>query len=150
MLVLDDQSSDGTSEIVEKFSKRDPHVWLIHGTEPPADWVGKNFACYTLAKAAQHPLLVSLDADVRVARADSLGRLAKFITDSRVGFASGVPREIAASWLERLIIPLIHFVLLGFLPLRRMRRTNEINCAAARGQIVAVRRNICESADIVQ
>ena len=140
VLVLDDQSSDDTSEIVGNFSRRDPRVRLIQGTAPPAGWLGKNFACYTLAEAARHPLLVFLDADVRVARNDSLIRLATFMSDSGTALASGVPREIVGSWLERLIIPLIHFALLGFLPLHRMRRTKEISCAAACGQVVAVRR----------
>jgi Glycosyl transferase family 2 len=141
VLVLDDQSSDDTSDVVEDFSKRDPRVRLVHGTTPPAGWLGKNFACYTLAKAARYPLLVFLDADVRIARSDSLARLTKFMSDSGAAFASGVPREIVGTWLERLIIPLIHFVLLGFLPLRRMRRTTQIGCAGACGQIVAVRRD---------
>ncbi len=42
--------------------------------------------------------------------------------------------------LEKMIVPLIHFVLLGFLPLGRMRATTDPRFAAACGQILAVRR----------
>ena len=47
--------------------------------------------------------------------------------------------------MEKLIIPLIHFVLLAFLPLRRMRTSTDPRFGAACGQIVAVRRDAYES-----
>jgi hypothetical protein len=49
-----------------------------------------------------------------------------------------VPREITGGLMEKLIIPLIHFVLLGFLPLQQMRRSTDPRFAAACGQILAV------------
>jgi hypothetical protein len=48
--------------------------------------------------------------------------------------------------MEKLIIPLIHFVLLGFLPLHRMRSGTDPRFAAACGQILAVRRDAYERA----
>ncbi len=51
--------------------------------------------------------------------------LISVMTIATVGAAlvSGVPREETGSLMEKLIIPLIHFVLLGFLPVVRMRRS---------------------------
>ena len=106
----------------------------------PAGWCGKNFACHQLAALARHPLLIFLDADVRVLRSDSLARLARFMAQSRAALVSGVPREETRGLMEKLIVPLIHFVLLGFLPLRRMRTSTDPRFAAACGQILAVRR----------
>jgi hypothetical protein len=48
--------------------------------------------------------------------------------------------------MEKLIIPLIHFILLGFLPLQRMRASRDPRFAAACGQILAVRREAYEQA----
>jgi hypothetical protein len=146
VIVLDDDSQDRTAEIVREIAKKDPRVRLETGRSLPAGWCGKNFACHQLARLARHPLLVFMDADVRVSRTDSLARLAKFVEESQADLVSGVPREETRSFMELLIIPLIHFVLLAFLPLRRMRASTDPRFAAACGQILAVRRAAYEHA----
>ena len=146
VIVLDDGSTDRTSEIVEKIAQGDPRVRLETAEALPAGWCGKNFACHQLARLASQPLLVFMDADVRMLRSDSLARLAEFIEESGAALVSGVPREETHGWMEKLIIPLIHFILLGFLPLRRMRAGTNPRFAVACGQIVAVRREAYEHA----
>ena len=87
-----------------------------------------------------------MDADVRVSRPDSLAQLVEFVEQGGAALVSGVPREETRGLMEKLIIPLIHFVLLGFLPLHRMRSGTDPRFAAACGQIVAVRRGIFREA----
>ncbi len=144
VIVLDDGSTDRTVEIVRAITARDPRVRLETALSLPSDWCGKNFACHQLAQFARHPLLVFMDADVRVARRDSLARLAEFVEQSGAALISGVPREETRGLVEKLIIPLIHFILLGFLPLERMRKSTDPRFAAACGQILAVRRDAYE------
>ena len=146
VIVLDDGSTDRTAEIVRDISATDPRVRLETAQPLPAGWCGKNFACHQLASLAQHPLLVFMDADVRVSRPDSLTRLAAFVEQSGTALVSGVPHEETHGFTEKLIIPLIHFVLLGFLPLERMRKSTDPRFAAACGQILAVRRDAYEQA----
>ena len=69
-----------------------------------------------------------------------------FLEQSGAALVSGVPREETRGLMEKLIVPLIHFVLLGFLPLQRMRTSTDPRFAAACGQILAVRRAEYESA----
>ena len=140
VIVLDDGSDDRTAEIVRRFAACDSRVRLEIGEPLPGDWCGKNSACHQLAVLARHPLLIFMDADVRVSRPDSLARLADFAIQSSAALVSGVPREKTRGLMEKLIIPLIHFVLLGFLPLERMRKSTDPRFAAACGQILAVRR----------
>lgn len=145
LIVLDDGSTDRTAEIVRERAARDPRVRLETALPLPSAWCGKNFACHQLAALASHPLLVFMDADVRITRPDSLARLAQFVETSGAPLVSGVPLEETHTWMERLIIPLIHFVLLGFLPIERMRKTTDPRFAAACGQILAARRDAYES-----
>jgi hypothetical protein len=51
-----------------------------------------------------------------------------------------VPCQECGSWLERLLIPLIHFILLGFLPVPAMRRTRWPAMSAGCGQLFIARR----------
>jgi hypothetical protein len=144
VIVLDDGSTDRTAEIVRDFAARDPRVRLETAQPLPPGWCGKNFACHQLAALATQPLLVFMDADVRITQPGALSRLAHFMEKSGAALASGVPHEETHTLLERLIIPLIHFVLLGFLPIERMRKTTDPRFAAACGQILAVRRDAYE------
>ncbi len=146
VIVLDDNSTDRTAEIVREIAQTDPRVRLETAPPLPAGWLGKNFACHLLAGCARHPLLFFMDADVRVSRPDSLARLAAFVEQSGADLASGVPREEARGPMEKLIIPLIHFVLLGYLSLDWMRAGTDPRFAAACGQILAVRRAAYERA----
>ena len=49
---------------------------------------------------------------------------------------SGFPRQITVGWMEKLLLPLIHFVLLGFLPMRWMQKTAKPAYAAGCGQFL--------------
>lgn len=144
-LVLDDRSRDGTAALVRGIAARDPRVRLIEGSEPPPGWCGKMHACAALARAARHDILVFIDADVRL-EPDGLARAAAFLERSGADLASGIPRQEAVSPLERAVIPLIHLVLLGFLPLGRMRASRHPAYAAGCGQLFVARRAAYERA----
>ncbi len=138
VLVLDDHSTDRTAEIVAEFSRDDSRVRLASAPPLPAGWSGKNFACQTLAQLARNPNLVFVDADVRLS-SDALRRINRFLQTTGASLASGVPRQALGTFSDHLLIPLIHFVLLGFLPMARMRRTRDPAYGAACGQLIAMR-----------
>lgn len=140
LIVLDDSSEDRTAEIVRKIAAEDPRVRLEIAPPLPAGWCGKQHACHVLAQLARHPLLVFMDADVRLKPA-ALDRLAAFMDRSGAALASGIPQQETRTFSERLLIPLIHFVMLGFLPIGRMRATREPACSAGCGQLFLARRD---------
>lgn len=135
VFVLDDGSSDRTAEIVAKIASRQPRLHLLRGQELPSGWCGKNWACAQLAHATDRALLLFIDADVRLAP-DAAASLAGWLRESGAQLASGVPRQELGTFSEKLLIPLIHFVLLGFLPLARMRRSRHPAFATGCGQLV--------------
>ena len=138
VIVGDDHSSDRTAAIA-----RDAGAAVISIPDLPGGWCGKQHACWVLAGAATSPVLVFMDADVRLAPV-ALARIAAFIDESGADLASGIPRQETGSFLERLLLPLIHFVLLGFLPIRRMRRRTSPAYAAGCGQLFIARRDAYE------
>ncbi|MFP4144870.1 MAG: glycosyltransferase family 2 protein, partial [Phycisphaeraceae bacterium] len=135
VIVLDDASEDGTAEVVAERARGDERLRLERSRPLPAGWNGKQHACWQLAGMARYELLVFLDADVRVLPG-ALRRIAGAAARRRAGLISGFPREQAVRLGERLLVPLIHFVLLGYLPMGRMRRSRSPAYAAGCGQLM--------------
>ncbi|HKV10035.1 MAG TPA: glycosyltransferase [Thermoanaerobaculia bacterium] len=145
VVVLDDQSEDRTAEIVRAIAARDPRVRLETAPPLPAGWCGKQHACAILARHARNPLLLFVDADVRLAPS-GLARAAAFLDASGADLGSGFPRQETVTFLERLLIPLMHFILLGFLPMARMRQSRHPAYGAGCGQLFLARREGYEKA----
>jgi len=139
VVVLDDASTDGTAGVVAGLAADDPRVRLVSGAALPAGWCGKQHACWQLAAAARHDLWVFCDVDVSPA-ADALARSVALLEGGGADLISGFPRQESAAVLDWLLLPLIHFVLLGFLPLARSRETNAPGMAAGCGQWFVTRR----------
>jgi hypothetical protein len=141
ILVLDDKSRDGTARIVRDAGARDARIRLIEGSPLPPGWNGKQHACWQLAKAARHPVLVFVDADVRLAP-DSVARLLTHMERRGLDLLSGFPRQLTLSLAEKLVIPQIVVILLGYLPVIAARRSRAPRFATACGQLIAIRREI--------
>jgi hypothetical protein len=120
VIVLDDASTDRTAEIVRAIASSDRRVRIETAPPLPPGWCGKQHACDVLSRLASHPVLIFLDADVRL-KSGAIARMTAFLEQSGAALASGVPEQVTHTFSERLLVPLIHFVLLGFLPIRRMR-----------------------------
>jgi Glycosyl transferase family 2 len=145
VVVLNDHSEDSTASIVTGIAAKDRRVRLLDSGPLPDGWCGKQCACHQLADHALHQLLLFIDADVRLAP-DAIGRLVRFLQESKADLISGVPRQETETLLERLVIPLIHFVLLGFLPFAAMRRFRCPAFGAGCGQLFLARQSSYEKA----
>jgi len=139
LIILDDQSTDGTASIIDGWSSRDQRIRRLVGQGLPEGWCGKQFACWQLAREARHEVIAFLDADVRL-EPDGLARMVGFLTSSGSALVSGVPRQITQGFWEKALIPQILFILLGFLPLARMRQSRSPAFAAGCGQFFVAKK----------
>jgi hypothetical protein len=138
LIVLDDGSTDRTPEILAGIDDR--RLRVERAPPLPPGWSGKQHACAALGGFARHDLLVFVDADVRLAP-DALSRMAGAMERRpALGMASGFPRQIVVTWSEQLLLPLIHFLLLGYLPMARMNRSAAPALGAGCGQLIICRR----------
>jgi hypothetical protein len=140
VVVLDDGSTDRTAAIVAMQMQDDARLQLVSAPPLPPGWSGKQHACHALARHARHPLLVFADADVRL-MPDALARIALLFERRDLDLASGFPHEDTGTLSEALIVPLIHVLLLGYLPIPLARWCRHPGFAAGCGQLVAVRRD---------
>ena len=133
VIVLDDHSTDRTAEIVREMAAKDRRLRIEPAPPLPDGWCGKQAACFALSKLATRDLLTFLDADVRL-EPDALVRMALFLDRSGAALVSGFPRQETGTLLEKLLIPLIHWLLLCWLPLGSMRRSRWPAFGAGCGQ----------------
>lgn len=137
VVVMDDHSTDRTAAIVREIAEADARVRLVAAPPLPPGWCGKPHACQALAEHARHRWLVFVDADVQLLPG-ALGRLVTFMEHRQVQLASGVPHQRLGTFSEHLLLPLIHLVLLGYLPMPLMRLFRHPAFAAGCGQLIAV------------
>jgi len=140
VIILDDLSEDRTYQIAESAGLRDPRIRVFRSGPLPDGWAGKQYACHQLSELATFDHWLFLDADVVLTDPHTLAKIGNFIKESPAAMASSIPHQITGTWAEQMIIPLIHLVLLGFLPFWEMRRNRLPALGAACGQMVAVKR----------
>ncbi len=143
VLVLDDGSTDGTAEILRPIARRDPRLRVLTGQPLPAGWLGKNWACHQLSSAARGRLLVFTDADVGW-EADALRALVGYALRTRADLVTVWSTQVTHTWGERLIVPLMAFVIMGYLPALAVHHTRFASLAAANGQVLLFRRRAYE------
>ncbi|MEM7622422.1 MAG: glycosyltransferase family 2 protein [Planctomycetota bacterium] len=148
VLIYDDQSTDGTTEIAASLAAEDDRVRIVETQPLPAGWNGKQHACWRMARAAidgalgepaadERDLLLFTDADVRFA-SDAIRRSVSTMRELDAPMVSTFPRQVTGSLPESLVVPMMFYLLLGYLPMPRMRRTVDPSTSAGCGQFLMV------------
>jgi hypothetical protein len=136
LIVLDDGSTDGTDRIVEEIAARDSRVCLLRGEPKPAAWAGKVWACRQLGDAALAqgaPWLLFVDADTRAL--PGLATAALHHAQTTVAdMVSTFPYQITGTLPERVVLPMLQFLIVTFLPVRMVWESPFPQLVAACGQ----------------
>ncbi len=113
IVVVDDDSEDGTDEIIAEFANCQPLVRFLRSGPLQAGWTGKTQACWRGAAAASTDAewLAFIDADMRAE--PSLITSAVAEAERGLGLLSLAPKHRLVSFAERLMIP-CGLYLLGF------------------------------------
>ena len=127
----------GHGEDTGPSSKR---LRVLTGQPLPEGWLGKSWACHQLAQAAQGEILLFTDADVSWTPG-ALRRLVGEMEARGADLQTVWPTQITKTWTERLVVPLMAFVIVGYLPLLAVHHIPWPVFAAAMGQCLAFRRD---------
>lgn len=139
VIVVDDESSDRTPEILERLAQEFARLeWLRAGSLPDG-WRGKTHASAVGASRATASWLLFADADTRH-KPGSVAALLSLAESRGAAMLSVSPGQRMETWWEKLVIPLV------FCELARLYRFDDVNnpaspAAAANGQCILIRRS---------
>jgi chlorobactene glucosyltransferase len=140
VIVLDDQSSDGTQAIVEQIAYSQPRLKLHTGSIPPEGLAGKNWACAQLAQYSQGNLLLFTDADT-IYKPQALRLIVSAMLGEKADLMTGFPQQLVGSWGERLLVPFFSWAILSFIPLWLAYRLRLPALTSAVGQMMLFKRH---------
>jgi hopene-associated glycosyltransferase HpnB len=146
ILVVDDQSSDGTVQSARALSGGD-RLEVLRGVEPPQGWTGKLWALkqgVTHAAGRQPDYFWFTDADI-VHSPDNLKRLIARAEGGGLVMVSLMAKLRCESFAEHFLIPAYVFFFAMLFPFSRVNRPDDPTAAAAGGCIV-LRREALERA----
>lgn len=140
ILVVNDQSSDATGEIVRGWMKEVASLRLLETNNLPDGWVGKNHALWVGVQQATSPWLLFTDADAKHAPNSVTGAL-QIAHEQQAALVSFSPEQVTRNWYEKALIPFI------YLRLAKKFSYDQVNdpkspIAAANGQFLLIRRDV--------
>lgn len=143
ILVVNDQSTDGTARIVRGLVDKVPNLRLLETAELPDGWVGKNHALWIGTQQAQGAWLLFTDADAEH-ESNSAARALQIALDHNAALVSFSPQQITENWYEKALIPYIYLRLAKHFSYESVNDPNS-PAAAANGQFLMIRRDVYDS-----
>ena len=103
VVAVDDRSTDGTGAILDRLAAGEERLRVLHVTELPPGWLGKNHACALGAEAADDGFVLFTDGDV-VFAPGALRRSVAYARAHGLGHLVALPRLVAPGFLERAFV----------------------------------------------
>jgi len=138
-LLLDDNSEDETLALLHQHASGRSNFHILNGYTLPQGWIGKTWALQQLFERSSGQIIVSVDADVRLAP-DAINRAVTFLKNTQLDFLSPYPKQLALSWSEKLIQPLLQWSWMSTVILRIAEKSSLASTVVANGQFFVVRK----------
>ena len=139
ILVVNDQSTDKTAEIVRGLMAAVPNLRLLETQGVPAGWVGKNHAVALGAGKATNPWLLFTDADAEH-EPRAAAKALQVAQESSAALVSFSPEQLMEKWYEKALIPFIYCRLARKFSYEAVNDPASPD-AAANGQFLMIRRD---------
>ena len=135
ILVLDDNSTDNTANIIRKLSKKYSNIKFYKGEHLRKGWLGKSFACHQLSKHARGKYMIFTDADT-LHFPDSISSAVACLERYKVDALSVFPMQVMVTMHERMMVPFGNYIILALFPLYLMRKVKNAMFCTAIGQFM--------------
>ncbi len=146
VIIINDQSTDNTAEVLSEAIGVDSRFTVIQSQGPREGWLGKVSALQTGFERSTGEVIICLDADVRLAP-DAIARSVNQLEDLSLAFISPYPRQLAGTFSEKLIQPLLHWSWMSTVILRLAEKVPHRSTAVANGQFFLIRTSALHAID---
>ncbi len=146
ILVLDDNSTDGTWAILQRYQEEHPDKLRIFHGKPKTNSVinGKTFALSQIEAEAKGTYILATDADTRHVRS-SISQGVTMLEDLGLDMLSGFPEERCPTYWGSVIISAMNFATVFYVPMAFSYRHPNEYFTLANGQYICMRREVLES-----
>ena len=111
VIAVNDRSEDDTGAILDRLAAADPRLKVVHVTELPAGWLGKNHALADGGAAATGEWILFTDADIHF-RPDVLRRAVAHARAHSLDHLAAIP-ALVILWLVVWLITAIFAMIFG-------------------------------------
>ncbi len=139
IFVVNDQSTDGTAEVVRRLMREIEKLQLVETKELPSGWVGKNHAVWEGAKHASSEWLLFTDADAEL-QSGAAARALNIAQEKGAALVSFSPEQVTETWREKALIPFVYCRLAKYFSYDAVNDPGS-EAAAANGQFLMIRRS---------
>ena len=145
-IVINDGSTDKTAELLNAVIGSDSRFTVIDSPAQRSGWLGKVSALQSGFEVATSDYIITLDADVRL-EPNAIMRAITQLERLKLDFISPYPRQIAQTFPEKLIQPLLHWSWMSTIVLRLAEKFPRRSTAVANGQFFVVRKSALDAID---
>lgn len=143
VIVLDDRSTDATSEILRQLAAQNDMLKIISGSDLPEGWAGKPYALFQASAAAHGERLCFVDADTFL-KPEAISSVYAKAIEAKADLFTTMNQQILGSFWEKVVMPLVMTALsVGFSP----RKVNDPKTrdAIANGQFIFIKRSVYDA-----
>src|SRR5919108_1061803 len=111
IIAVNDCSTDATGEILHKLaaSSSERKITIVNLEHKPADWVGKNWACFQGYKRSSGQVLLFTDADT-IHAPDTISLAVRYMVDEKLDSLTARPRITSDNTWTKIVLPLVWMV----------------------------------------
>lgn len=143
IVIINDQSTDKTADLAAKAIEDDPRFSIMNTSGPRNGWLGKVSALQSGYEASESDLIMTLDADVHV-EPTAIAASVNLLMDLNLHFISPYPQQVALTFAEKLVQPLLHWSWMTTVVLRLAEKVPHTSTAIANGQFFIVQKKALE------
>jgi glycosyltransferase involved in cell wall biosynthesis len=103
LIAVNDRSTDGTGQIMDEVAATDPRLRVVHVTELPVGWLGKNHAMHLGSQAASQELLLFTDGDI-LYEPRAIEAAVRHFQSEKLQHLCLLPKMIPGSVLENVLV----------------------------------------------
>lgn len=129
IIVVDDRSTDGTYEILERLARTEARVRVVRGAPLPEGWKGKPWALEQARQLARGSWILATDADI-LYEPEALRTAMTAVFRHRLDAVTLVPNVGAGSFWTRIVMPVAAWMIALVIPLDK---SNDPKSAVAFG-----------------